>query len=557
MYPALLNQTQSPPYQGTGGLQLQPRPPATMQPNPTATPQFSAPSSMQPQYNMPQSYAHGGRPKRGKMVMAHMSPKELNVLDHIQGKQERCPRSNMRSYSHLEELLKNPHILHKVHQHVQHHCQGGMAYAHGGHVYDGHPEGHAMASNGIHGDTELAMIGPHTHRVFDGLSRMHGYSAGDLVNPHDGRPQYWSLGNTLSGMYNAVTGLPNTIKQGAEDLYNTGKQGIQGAGNLISQGVNDVYNTGKQGIQGVGNLISQGANDVYNTGKQGIDGIGNVVSQGAQSLYNTGKQGVNDIYGLGKQVVDGAGNLISQGAQEVYNTGKKGAEGAYNLGKEGLDYAKAHPEILQTIGSIGNSVLPALTKAGQEAATERYGAGAGAAVGLLGGLAGKGTDYLANYGKPSTPNTPPTTANNLGNAVGQGAMAGYNHWHGHHDSFPTIPNLGQDGQSATQKTTPGQSIGAALAAAGNSYPGSVGGMVSGVGNGMMRNDNPARIASLGAQGAWMGSQGQSGVADAAKSMMARHGPSNQSPGGSSSLRQLHAGRVQHGYDPADVGDLYS
>jgi len=156
---------------------------------------------MQPQTS---AYAHGGKIKRGKMVIAHMNPHELNVLDHIQGKIERCPKSGMRSYSHLEELLKNPHILAGVHHHARcHHAMGGDIYD-----YSNAHLNH-LAAGGIHGDTELALIGPHTHDVFNQLAD------GATINPHDGHPQYWSLKNALTGIWNTVKSGASKVKEGA------------------------------------------------------------------------------------------------------------------------------------------------------------------------------------------------------------------------------------------------------------------------------------------------------------------------------------------------------
>ena len=474
MYPALLNQSPPAPYQ-----QMSPSRPAPLgigtspAQAPAPAPNTGGNSPMQPQYNMPQSYAHGGRTKRGKMVMAHMNSKELDVLDHIQGKQERCPRSNMRSYSHLEELLKNPHILHKIHQHVQHHSHGGHAYAHGGEVHGGQ----ASAADGVHGDNELAMIGPHTHQVFDHLARMQGHAAGDLVNPHDGRPQYWSLRDTLGGVWNGIRG----------------------------------------GIGSVGDALSSGARTV-----------GNALSLGARTAGEIGQQGFD----------------------------------------KGQKFLQDNPGILQAVGSAGNKILPGLEKAGIEAGTQRFGPLGGLAAAGVGSLAGSGLDYLQNYGvKKPTPQemSPgfigpqrylgPTNANNIGSAMGAAAQSG---WNQYNMSRPTAEER-QPGFIGPQRTGMNQTIGAALSGAGQNYPGSIGGAMHGVGTGISRNATAGRTAELGAQGAWMGSQGQSGVADAARNLMSQYGrPQQQQPNPQmdSSLRSRTAAGIQHGMENPQYGDLY-
>ena len=182
--------------------------PAASVSQPMASP-YGANATMQAQPQpQAQAFAHGGRIKRGKMVIAHMNPHELNILDHLQGKVEKCPRSGMRSYSHLEELLKNPHILASVHHHArQHHAMGGAASARGQHNYH-NPQLNHMAHEGIHGDHELALIGPHTRNVFDKLA------TGGTINPHTGHPQYFSLGGALGGIWNAVKGVGSKIIPG-------------------------------------------------------------------------------------------------------------------------------------------------------------------------------------------------------------------------------------------------------------------------------------------------------------------------------------------------------
>lgn len=238
MYPALLNQNA--PAMGSAPQQAQ-------YPTPASVPSQQAPS------NPPMAYAKGGHvgTKRGKMIMAHFNKHELNELDHLQGKIEKCPKSGMRSYSHLEEILKNPHILANVHHfanelhramgggiHDSHYAAGGMPmmhYATGGGVpmmhyaHGGHPDYHNshlnhMAREGVHGDTELALIGPHTHHVFNQLA-----TGGCVTNPHTHHPQYWSLGGLLGGLGSAIKGGASALGRGA---MAAGRAAAQHAGTL-------------------------------------------------------------------------------------------------------------------------------------------------------------------------------------------------------------------------------------------------------------------------------------------------------------------------------------
>ncbi len=145
------------------------------------------------------SFKRGGKVRSKKMTLAHFNPHELNVLDHLQGKETRG-RDGVRSYDHLEELLSNPHIINHVHNHVKKH------FASGGQLTYGSPELQHLAQSGRNGDSEIAAIGPRTQRLFDGVL---GHTP---LNPYTGHPEYWSLGGALGGLWNG-------IKSGASNLY--------------------------------------------------------------------------------------------------------------------------------------------------------------------------------------------------------------------------------------------------------------------------------------------------------------------------------------------------
>jgi hypothetical protein len=146
-------------------------------------------------YNSPQSFARGGRASKHHkgLTKVHMSPHELTILDHLQGGPE-YGHEGIKAYSHLEELLKNPHIVQNVHKHAhahrQHHAHGGLT-----------PAMEHLREGGRFGDSELAMIGPHTHHLFNQLA---GHAT---RNPHTGHPEYFSLGGALSGLWNTVKGI--------------------------------------------------------------------------------------------------------------------------------------------------------------------------------------------------------------------------------------------------------------------------------------------------------------------------------------------------------------
>lgn len=266
--------------------------------------QLPAPYELQ---NQPPQMARGGHAKSKKMVVAHFNPKELHAMDHLQGNQERCPKSGLRCYSHLEELIKNPHIAEKIHHHARrHHAEGGSTY--------GTPELEHLAQGGQHGDSELALIGPHTHHLFNQLA---GHATN---NPHTGHPEYWSLGGALGGLWNGIKGAaPGLAQMGAQALGNK----IGGPmGQAVSSGLGQAaqaYGNGATGAQAFGAGL-HGAGGQLGGGLGGaMQGAGSAVYQG-KGLGGAMRQGAQG----GLQGMGGLSGLAGMGANAFANRGKPG-----------------------------------------------------------------------------------------------------------------------------------------------------------------------------------------------------------------------------------------
>lgn len=285
MYPALLNQSPPAPYAMSSTM--------------------SAPMAM-PQVP---TYAHGGKVKRGKMVVAHMNPHELHVLDHIQGKIERCPKSGMRSYSHLEELLKNPHILANVHHHArEHHAMGEEA---GHHDYHDDHLNH-LAAGGMHGDSELALIGPHTHHVFNQLAN------GGTINPYDGHPQYFSLRNALGGLWDTVKGKAN---QGVDYIKNNAGPILSSAGQVfLPRMLPHAQQMAKNNFGSFGKKISESLPGLAKTGLEAFAGPGGSNNPYAK-IAGQGLQAAYDARNAGKSWGEAAGQGISRAGQRMSESG--------------------------------------------------------------------------------------------------------------------------------------------------------------------------------------------------------------------------------------------
>jgi hypothetical protein len=275
--------------------------------------------------------AHGGGVKHRKMIIAHFNPRELDVMDHLQGHSERCPKTGLRSYSPLEELLKNPHIVSNIHHHARrhHHTMGGHEHMHHGHHFH-HAIGgaalHHLSAGGRHGDTELGLIGHHTRHLFDQLA---GHPS---INPHTGHPEYFNLKDFLGGAWNTIKGVGSAIAPVAGTALGTlfggpagGAAGLaagQGLSRLLGGGGGQESSPALQGLRG-------GAERAWNAYQGGLSPQ-QALSHGAQ--YLGGRLGG----GLGK-TLQGFGSAYSQGQGLRGALGQAARTGFESLGgKEGL-----------------------------------------------------------------------------------------------------------------------------------------------------------------------------------------------------------------------------
>lgn len=317
----------------------------------------------------PMMLARGGRAKNKKMVIAHMSPHELNILDHLQGDREHCPKTGIRSYMHLEEILKNPHIAGNIHRHAhaQHRASGGLMG----------PIEH-LREGGRNGDTELAMIGPHTHHIFNQLSD------GPTLNPTTGLPEYWSLGNALSGIWDTIKGAGSKLLPHAKDLARTVlPQILPTAQKALGDKFGDIGNTIGSALPGLTNSalgpqtgpinpMTQALGQGINKGIQGYQG-----GQSARQAFGQGLQSAGQQYGGGiGSALENTGSSLSQG-KGIGQSLRSGAESGFKQ-MGGMDQLGNMAR--NTMGAYGRGGLDAarqaatgqLSKYGQRAMMPQY-----------------------------------------------------------------------------------------------------------------------------------------------------------------------------------------
>lgn len=265
--------------------------------------------------------AKGGSAKH-KKVLAHFNPKELQVMDHLQGHVERCPKTGLKSYSHLEELFKNPHIIGNVHKHNnanrEHHAMGGNI--------------DHLAAGGRNGDTEMALIGPNTQHLF------HQIAGRSTTNPNTGHPEFWSLGGITGALGGAASTMAGGLKRlgtaaapmarkigtGFTDVVKAAAPHAQTAFNTFAPVALDV------GLQAGTNALrnlnrppeeQQSFMDAYNPQStinqlpENMRGMGEIGSK----MYNSYKEGQNPqqiaghgLSGMGGQFDNPYGHAVSQ-----------------------------------------------------------------------------------------------------------------------------------------------------------------------------------------------------------------------------------------------------
>lgn len=379
-----------------------------------------------------QYLAKGGKASKGHkgMTKVHMNRHETNILDHLQGGAEHGP-GGIKGYSHLEELLKNPHIVRNVHHHAQrhHHAEGGIE---------------RLREGGRFGDNEIALIGPNTERLFNELA---GHPTN---NPNTGHPEYWSIGPALSGLGGALgsgmskfggmlgnfgrtaaTGMGNAARAAAPVLQQaaTGAKNVLGSDqfkNVASGVLNATQPLIQQQLDkhlgqdwgGVAGNIGQTAQNQY-LGQGDPNSAWNQLGQAAGTSINKYSQGSTpqqaagygmsqfgqDMGGNMGQVAQGFGNAMSQGQGNYQMPSRQDMYNSFN----GQNSRNA-------VQDIGNNLIQGGWGGGQQAARNQMNQGMQRAM-QGNTMSGQGSQqssrnqymqpqYMQSFARPSNMNSP-------------------------------------------------------------------------------------------------------------------------------------------------------
>lgn len=123
-------------------------------------------------------------------ILAHFSPDELPELDEMQGGILIDPETNLREYTPLDKILRNPEIRAAISDAIskEKQSQGNQKFAIGGKVEPGRPndpELEQLRLEGRNGDTELVIITPELLEIFTEWSGRE-----PDVNPTTGLPEF-------------------------------------------------------------------------------------------------------------------------------------------------------------------------------------------------------------------------------------------------------------------------------------------------------------------------------------------------------------------------------
>src|SRR5574338_407610 len=301
-----------------------------------------------------QYLAKGGRTSKGHkgMEKVHMNSHELEILDHLQGGAEHGP-GGIKVYSHLEELLKNPHIIRQVHHHARHHhAAGGIEN---------------LKRMGRFGDNQIAMIGPNTQHLFNYLA------GGPTKNPETGHTEYWTIGNALSGLWNTVKGI-------ASPVWDTVKGVAQAAAPALLPMAQGALTTAFGPLGGLaGGMLGQGIQSALGSPSQSSNpyhqALGQSIGQAAQA-YGGGAspsqafgQGLNNF---GSQVGGGFGNALASSGQALQQ-GQGWGSAARMGAQRGFNELGGMQGLKQAAGQLGQGLMQGGFGGARQAAQNQMG----------------------------------------------------------------------------------------------------------------------------------------------------------------------------------------
>ena len=251
-------------------------------------------------------------------ILAHFAPDELPELDEMQGGILIDPETNLREYTPLDKILRNPEIRQAILEAIEkdRQSQGIQGFAMGGEVEPGRPtdpELEKLRLEGRKGDTELVIITPELLEIF---SEWRGKEPD--INPVTGLPEFgWfqSIIRIAAPVVGAIFGGP----AGAALAGGLATK-LTGGSWMKSLGAGALSGLGAFAAPALGGMVQNsfpGLSNALGGATRGLLGE-NVV--GALGRLFTPAPGGGSVAGLntvGRMIPGAAGQASSQGLGQV------------------------------------------------------------------------------------------------------------------------------------------------------------------------------------------------------------------------------------------------
>lgn len=273
-----------------------------------------------------------------KMKLAHFNPKELEELDSWQGGRTDAA-DDLRHLSGVEELLSNPENEKIILKSYERHAKGGR-------IGELLQQADQMRHKGRHGDSEMALVGPNTLRIFNKLLN------GGSVNPGTKKHEFFNLGGFLGGVGRTLSGgfntMGSTLGQGVNNI-------IQGPGRqLASSAMNALPGAIMGGLEGGPEGALAGASYSMMGGQQAPQSLGQAGHQFMNSPM--GQNAMNSSYGQRAQ------NMYQQGSH-LYNQGRN----LYNKGQQFAQSPTGQAMLNSSYGQRAQQMASPYIQQGQQA----------------------------------------------------------------------------------------------------------------------------------------------------------------------------------------------
>lgn len=233
---------------------------------------------------------------------AHFNPRELNRLDQAQGGRTHVPGTKIRHYKRLESMLQDPHMKEKFIAHCrENHKEGhsvGRMVEHANH----------MRQAGRNGDSEIALIGPHTKETLHCMM-----AGGGSINPMTGKHEFFGWDDIGNGFKDAGSWAAKNLGSHAGAALGHHFGGEKGA--ALGHTLGGL--AGKIGGEALGG-------DNNSAVSRALTGAGNQFGVNPYAIEGGTAGGVHqvgrDIQGFGGKYADNAGKALSGAAGAFMNT---------------------------------------------------------------------------------------------------------------------------------------------------------------------------------------------------------------------------------------------